>query len=163
MYVKEVLFSKTSTPKRFSAEVILDEDAIFKNMKAWLESFKEDPFKDTVFSIENLIFEPDLLNDMSYDPDSVSEELIGEAAKAMQEVWDYHMGDKLFIEGGGSYVNFAKSEREMILGIDGETLERIPDSVLLDICFYLDEIKPEVEEKVLQQARLLEKEQDLER
>jgi len=37
MYVKEVLFSKTSTPKRFSAEVILDEDAIFKNMKAWLE------------------------------------------------------------------------------------------------------------------------------
>jgi len=33
------------------------------------------------------------------------------------------MGDKLFIEGGGSYVNFVKSEREMILGIDGETLE----------------------------------------
>jgi len=69
MYVKEVLFSKTSTPKRFSAEVILDEDAIFKNMKAWLESFKEDPFKDTVFSIENLILEPDLLNDMSVTHD----------------------------------------------------------------------------------------------
>jgi len=44
MYVKEVLFSKTSTPKRFSAEVILDEDAIFKNMKAWLK-FQRRPFQ----------------------------------------------------------------------------------------------------------------------
>lgn len=162
MYVKEVLFSKTSTPKRFSAEVILDEDAIFKNMKAWLESFK-DLSKDTVFSIENLILEPDLLNDISYEPDSISEELFDEVAKAMQRDWNYVVGDKLFIDGGGFYVNFAKSEREMILGIDGETLERIPDSVLLDICFYLDEIKPEAEELVLQQLKLLEKEQDLER
>lgn len=59
MYVKDVLFSETSTPKHFSAEVILDKKAIFRFMKDWLESF-EDLSKDTVFSIGNLDFEPDL-------------------------------------------------------------------------------------------------------
>ncbi len=162
MYVKEVLFSETSTPKRYSAEVVLDKDAIFKNMKAWLESYRNSS-KDTYFSIGNLDFEPDLFNDMSYDPNSVSEEAIDEMVKEMQSDWDYVVGDKLFIEGGGSYVSFVRSEKEMIRGIDEEDLLEVSDSVLLDIGFYLDEIKPEAEELALQQVKLLEREQDLER
>lgn len=162
MYVKDVLFSETSTPKHFSAEVILDKKAIFRFMKDWLESF-EDLSKDTVFSIGNLDFEPDLLNDMFYTPDLIGEDELEEAVKQMQNDWDFVIGDKLFVEGGGSYVSFEKAEQEMIEGINEDTLLDVPDSILLNIAFYLEEIKPEVQEAVLQRAKRLEKEQNFER
>jgi len=81
----------------------------------------------------------------------------------MQSDWDFVIGDKLFVEGGGSYVSFAKSEQEMIKGMDEESLLDVPDSILLDIALHLDEIKPEAQEAVLQRARMLEKEQNPER
>lgn len=81
----------------------------------------------------------------------------------MRSEWDLVVGNKLLVEGGGSYVSFAKSKQEMLEGIDEKPLLEVSDSILLDIGFYLDEIKPEAQEVVLQQAKLLGKEQGLER
>lgn len=155
MYVKEVLFSEQSSPKHYVAEVTLDKEAIFNTMKKWLESFR-DSIKDTVFSIGNFLLEPDILNDISYDPDIVSEEDIDEVVKQMQSDWDYVIGDKILIEGGGSYVSFAKLEEEIIESISKADALEVPDSVLLDIGFYLDMVKPEVQDVVLQRAMSLE-------
>lgn len=159
MYVKEVLFSEQSSPKHYVAEVTLDKEAIFNAMKKWLESFR-DSIKDTVFSIGNFLLEPDIRNVfyyyISYDPDIVSEKDIDEVVKQMQSDWDYVIGNKILIEGGGSYVSFAKLEEEIIESISKVDALEIPDGVLLDIGFYLDMVKPEVQDVVLQRAISLE-------
>lgn len=189
-YVEKVVFEKQpvvskkrmfSSEKLFYATVVLNKQAILNSMKPWLESFKE--MKTCYFTIDRgkvekidgaysyvpdrIYFQPDLLESIEFE--DVAEETIDKAAKEMQANWDSLVGETIRVEVSVTpeeyNVYFDEIEEKMTQGIDQEKirLDEVPESILLDIGFFLDSVEPDIKKTVLQRVNQLKKDMDIER